>query len=279
MSSVKSVLPAAVLAVHLGAMAADPVRMQFEGLTLDVGGTRSDVAVSDYYNGGSSKDLPTGTTPVVTGPLPALGIAFAGAAVTETAAAGGESPSFGLTRELLLADGTVVPSSNALGVGVVYALAGNAFSLSVDPALVGFNDALSFFYNANSDLQVSVLTSTGPLAGVTFSSTGLCAGLEPRCKWVAASLSFAGTLTGVQFTGSDFALDNLTLGQVDPYGPLLANGGGNGGNGGGGNGNGNGGGVVPPGPVEPIPEPSTYALMALGLGLVAWATRRKQRVA
>jgi PEP-CTERM motif len=31
--------------------------------------------------------------------------------------------------------------------------------------------------------------------------------------------------------------------------------------------------------VQPIPEPETYALMALGLGVIAWATRRQRRQA
>ncbi len=32
--------------------------------------------------------------------------------------------------------------------------------------------------------------------------------------------------------------------------------------------------IITPGPTAPVPEPSTWALMALGLGAVAWARRR-----
>jgi len=281
MAMSKSSLIPLLLALPLGAMAAGPVRVDFEGLTVDVGGTRNDAAVSDFYNGGSSKD-PGTAAPLVTGPLPALGVVFDNnAIVTESAANGGLSSGFGLTRDLVLENGTTLPASAALGTGAAYAA--NATFLTLTFA-AGFNDGLSFFYNANSDLQVSVQTGGGWSSDVTFSSTGLCAGAEPRCRWVAASLPTAATAFGVRFSGTDFALDNITLGQFDPYGPVIDNGGGNGGggNGGGGNGGGdggNGGGGVTPPPVELIPEPSTYALMALGLGLVAFAARRSRRPA
>ena len=48
MVSSKILLPALLLAAHAAAVAADPVRADFEGLTVNVGGIRDDVAVGDY---------------------------------------------------------------------------------------------------------------------------------------------------------------------------------------------------------------------------------------
>ncbi|MFN9505495.1 MAG: MHFG family PEP-CTERM protein [Rubrivivax sp.] len=65
-----------------------------------------------------------------------------------------------------------------------------------------------------------------------------------------------------------------------PPGTDPSGGGGGGGTGGGGGFPGGGGGTVPGGggvPVTPIPEPSTYALMGVGLALVAWVARRRRR--
>jgi hypothetical protein len=267
-----TILGALALAAPL-ALAADPVRITFEGLTQNVGGFRDDVAVSDFYAGGSSK-VPGSAISVTFGALPGLGVSFSpNTLVTETAAGGnnGRAESFGATRSLLLENGTALPSSAALGNAVAFSGTSSFITLTFT---AGFSSGLSFFFNAASDLTVSILRQDGSVItsdDFTFSSTTLCPGVETRCAWNAASLAFTGTAFGVTFAGlpSDFAIDNVTLGQLDPFGPLN--------NGGGNNGGGDdGGGVVP---VTPIPEPSTYALMALGLGLVAWMARRRRTVA
>lgn len=256
---------AALLASSLAAtpaLAADPVRIDFEGTTEDVGGFRGDVAVSDFYAGGSSK-VPGTAIDVQFGVLPGIGAVFnPSTLVTETSAGGngGATSVFGQTRNLLLEDGTQLTNSTALGNGVAYS--GLSSFITVTFA-AGFSNAVSFFFNAGSDLTVSVLRQDGSVLysdDFTFSSSTLCPTSESRCAWNAASLSFTGTAYGVSFFGvpSDFAIDNLTLGQADPLSPL------------------NGGGGQPP-IVTPIPEPSTYALMAAGLGVVAWVARRRRR--
>jgi hypothetical protein len=255
---------ALVLAAPL-ALAADPVRIDFEGTTTNVGSLRDDVAVSDFYAGGSSK-VPGTALDVAFGATPGIGAVFNSATlVTETSAGGngGATGVFGATRTLLLEDGTTVANSPALGNAVAYSGLSSFITLSF---AAGFDTALSFFFNAASDVTVSVLRQDGSLLfseDFTFSSTALCPSGESRCAWNAASLSFSGMAYGVSFFGvpGDFAIDNLTLGQTDPLGPLGGGGGGGGG----------------PPPVTPIPEPSTYALMGAGLGLVAWMARRRRQ--
>jgi PEP-CTERM motif len=286
MAAIRNIyLPALGLALAASSAAA-AVRVDFEGLTTaNSTGVRADAAITDFYNGGSSK-APGTATPVAAGPSAGIGVIFgADALVTETSAGGngGQSSVFGLTRNLLLGDGTLLSNSAALGRGVAYVLGADVMSLSVPG---GFNDGLSFFFNALGDMTVSLLRADGSLLvseDFTFSSTVLCPALESSCQWNAASLPFSGTAFGVQFSGAAgaFALDNITFGSLDPLTTLPGggNGGGNG-NGNGGGGNGGGGDPYIPGggdgvPVHPIPEPSTYALMALGLGLVAWMSRRR----
>ncbi len=282
MASHRKTLLAALLAFPALGWAADPVRMDFEGLTQNVGGLRADVAVSDFYNRGSSK-VPGSNTVVVNGPATSLGVVFgSGALVTETNAGGngGQSSVFGLTRNLLLENGSVLSNSSALGRGVLYSGAADFLTLTFAS---GFNLGLSFFFNSGSDLSVSVLLQDGSAlttADFTLSNTVLCPTGQSRCEWNAASLPFSGTAYGVRFSGAagDFALDNITLGSLDALTPFpVVDPGGNGGNNGGNNGGGTGG-VIDNGGggVAPIPEPSTYAMMALGLGLVVWAARRRR---
>jgi PEP-CTERM motif len=279
------------------AWSAAPVRMDFEGLTRAAeDGTKANVLVGDFYQGGSSLSISTGAA-VAAGPLPSLGVSFsASATVTETSLGGngGMTSAFGATRNLLLPNGTSLLNSAALGTGVVY---GDGVSFVDVSFAEGFSSGLSFFFNTLSDLNVAVLRQDGTaLASADFRlpSTGLCPTGQSRCEWNAATLEFSGTAYGVRFAGTqgDFALDNITLGQLDPLGALVTGGGSGGGSSGGGSSGGgssgggssgggsSGGGSSggdpnpPPGPVTPIPEPGTYLLMAMGLAWVVWATRQ-----
>ncbi|MBL8329627.1 MAG: PEPxxWA-CTERM sorting domain-containing protein [Rubrivivax sp.] len=259
MASISKILLTALSSAALASTAAAAVRVDFEGLTQNVGGLRADVAISDFYAGGSSK-VPGTATSVTPGPSVALGVVFDGASlVTESTAVGGETSVFGLTRNLLLGDGSTIANSAALGTGVAYSGTADSMTLLFG---AGFNDGLSFFFNSTADLTVSLLALNGSTLvseDFTFSGTTLCPIAQSACQWNAASLDFVGTAFGVRFSGAagGFALDNITLGSLDPFGDLP---------------------VVPDpgGPVHPIPEPSTYAMMILGLGLVAWAARRRR---
>lgn len=282
--------PALGLVIAAGTAQA-AVRVDFEGLTPSVSGVRADAAISDFYNGGSSK-VPGTASPVAAGATQGIGVVFdANALVTETAAGGngGTSSVFGLTRNLLLENGSLLTGSSALGTAAAYTN-GDAITLTLAG---GFNDGLSFFFNALSDLTVSLLRADGSVLlseQITFASTALCPITESSCQWNAASLPFVGTAFGVRFAGAaaGFALDNITFGSLDPLSALPGSGtGGSGGTGGtggsGGTGGGTGGGGVPgigDGggiPVAPIPEPSTYAMMVLGLGLVGWMAHRRRK--
>jgi PEP-CTERM motif len=280
----------AVALISPTAWSAAPVRLDFEGLSPLVNGERPNVLVGTYYSGGSSSSVVDGAA-VAAGVTPSLGVSFSEGAVAAETALGGNGglvSVFGTTRNLLLTSGTSVLGSAALGTGVVFARSLNPESLVGQINLgftEGFTTGLSFFFNALSDVNVSVLSRDGTsMASADFRlpSTGLCPTGQSRCEWNAATLAFEGTAYGVLFEGTagDFALDNITLGQLDPLGALVTGGSGTGGgtSGGGTSGGGTGTGetpTTPTTPVTPIPEPSTYALMALGLAWVAWVTRRQ----
>jgi hypothetical protein len=266
-SARKSMVAAALCASCLPAMAA-AVQLQFEGLTVtDGAGRRPDVAVDQFYNGGVSRDAVTNGA-AQTGPN--LGIVFTGTAITTESQVDnqGFGDTFRRARTLLLADGTSVQSTE-LGTGALYARgsADSPSTITMDIA-GGFNDSLSFFYNAGQagGLNVSITSVSGGTTLTTtntFPSVDVCVGnLNNRCNWAEASMTFLGLATRVTFSGLafDFLIDNITLNSVDPR--TLS--------------------VTPPPvepPINPIPEPSTYALMALGLAAVVLAARRRQRAA
>jgi hypothetical protein len=267
MNARKSLIAAAACAAFSLPATAATVQLQFEGLTAaDAAGGRADVAVDAYYNGGTSKNLQT-NAPVQAGPD--LGVVFTGiAAATESLVDNqGTADTFRRTRTLLLADGSSV-QSDELGTGALYAagaVPGAQASFTMNVA-AGFNDSLSFFYNAGQAGGLSV-TIASILNGANLSATsnfpevaGCLQSQNSRCIWAQASMNFQGLATSVTFSGLafDFLIDNITLSSLNPR--TLS--------------------VTPP-PVEPptnpIPEPSTYALMLLGLAALGVAARRRAR--
>ena len=131
-------------------------------------------------------------------------------------------------------------------------------SNSVLNVAAGFTTGFSFFYTSASAASVSVwdgLGATGNQLGTLnltaqFNGNG-CVG-DPNgqfCNWTAVGVAFAGTAMSIDFggTANQIAFDDITFGSKDPGPP-------------------------------PIPEPSTYALMALGLAGIGFVARRRKQV-
>jgi hypothetical protein len=260
---------AAILACAVPAWAAapSPIQLKFEGLTVDVGGTRADVRVDNFYDGGTSKTFDPPPNDAAAGVK--LGVTTRGdlATASETAAQANPAGGTGINlvvpylRNLTFSGGAKESASTELGLGFMYVqgdASGNA-AASFDVA-GGFDTGVSFFYSTSlsQDLSVAILDGFNPdgsedaVATLTLSATPACAGDFTRCEWAEAFVPYDGTATGVRFSGSSasFFVDNLTFGSRSAR-------------------------TLPDGP-QPAPEPSTYALMALGLGGIAFAARRRQ---
>jgi hypothetical protein len=116
----------------------------------------------------------------------------------------------------------------------------------------GFTSGFSFYYSSSTDADVNVYSgenASGTLLGTIHLNAQAfngCSG-DPTgqfCNWSAAGVAFAGIAKSIDFGGTvnQTGYDNITFGSSVPT----------------------------------IPEPSTYALMALGLaGVGAIARRRK----
>lgn len=119
----------------------------------------------------------------------------------------------------------------------------------------GFDTGFSFYYTSSTAASVTVWSGTngdGDLLGtvsLTAQYTNNCSG-DPSggfCHWDPIGVAFAGNAHSINFggTANRTGYDNITFGSATP--------------------------IVPG-----IPEPSTYAMMALGLaGLGVVARRRK----
>jgi|GEM_PF-1835541 len=112
----------------------------------------------------------------------------------------------------------------------------------------GFVDELSFYYSASSSaLDVVTIYSGLDGTGATLGSIGLSANAQlggcsdsPLCNWQRVALSFAGTGKSISFGGNfgNVAFDNIAI--------------------------------------TPVPEPETYAMLAMGLAGVMLAVRRQR---
>ena len=127
---------------------------------------------------------------------------------------------------------------------------------SVLDVALGFTTGFSFFYTSASAASVTVwdgLGATGNQLGTLnltaqFNGNG-CVG-DPNggfCNWTAVGVAFAGTAMSIDFggTANRTAFDDITFGSKDP---------------------------------GRIPEPSTYALVALGLAGIGFVARRRKQV-
>ena len=126
---------------------------------------------------------------------------------------------------------------------------------SVLNVAAGFDTGFSFFYSSSTVATVNVyagLNKTGAILGslnlaAQFNGNN-CQG-DPTgqfCNWTAVGVGFAGIAKSIDFggTANQTAFDNITFGSKDP--------------------------------VPGIPEPSTYAMLALGLAGVGLVSRRRK---
>ena len=145
------------------------------------------------------------------------------------------------------------PSANFSGEPskktVMFFLTGTAI-LNYAP---GFDTGFSFYFSTvgfTGTVKVyDGLNATGNLLG-NINLAALGAGPDPAnpfSNWVVGSLAFSGLAKSIDFGGTvnQVAYDNITFGSTVP--------------------------VVPG-----IPEPSTYALMALGLAGIGFVARRRK---
>jgi len=169
---------------------------------------------------------------------------------------GGGGPNYGVTfsqETLALVDADAGGSGNFANEPspdtVMFFLDANNAILN---ALNGFDTGFSFYYSSSTAATVTVwdgLDGTGNLLGsIDLVAQGFdnCGG-DPTgafCNWTPIGVAFAGTAMSINFGGTAnyTGYDNITFGADVPV----------------------------------IPEPSTYALMALGLAGIGLATRRRR---
>jgi hypothetical protein len=221
---------AMAVALSTSAVAA-PVVLNFEGINASY--PSGFAQVLDFYNGGLSGDLTTGTN---------YGVSFDSNALA-----------------ICLNSDTVQCSNTSRGGLAPGSSQGGLFfttgSSTVLDYAAGFDTGFSFFYaqpnSAVGNVQVfDGLGATGALLGqINLASTpSSCSGgfAAGYCPFVAAGLNFNGTARSISFNGvANFVVfDDVTFGSSTP-------------------------GIVP--------EPSTWAISILGLGLAGSALRSARR--
>lgn len=154
---------------------------------------------------------------------------------------------FGSTSRSLIQKGSEGGTGNFAnapsGDTIMYYMKGSDV-LNVD---AGFTSGFSFYYSSSKAGSVTVwdeLDGTGNQLGtvsLVIQNSVNCTGAL-YCHWTNASTSFAGTAHSINFSAvaNGVGFDNITFGAV-----------------------------------EAVPEPSTYALLALGLAGIGFVSRRK----
>lgn len=249
MHFIKPLLTAAALAITLPAAAESAflvVGLGFENiLKADASGDFLNADILEYYNGGAAASGNVG---------PDYNVSFNPGAMA-------------IQRILPDFHGQGAFSNTPSGVAALVFLSGNTATLNFAD---GFTTGFAFRYatsaaNASVTVFSDVNGAGSELGSALLSATATCGANDFFCTWGTGSVSFAGAAKSVVFKGlSDQTLfDNVTFGAVTATNVSLPRDG-----------------TPPPPPPPPvpvIPEPSTYALMLLGLSALAWKARSRQR--
>jgi hypothetical protein len=238
---------AAFLSMSLPAWAVDysVVGLGFEGMQVETNGVYEAAQVWEFYNGGYSRSQ-DGSTNLVLGPSN-YNVSFTQAAlafrsITEGMGTGNFGPRYLGTQS--------GPELTDVGIA--------ALSFTIETPVLnyasGFDVGLSFYYASQSIVTVTLYegldASGAPVGTGTFSGTPTCDFDDnSNCAWALATIQAQGIARSVKLegVGRQTLFDNVTFGSLTPIDGAI-----------------------------PVPEPGTYALMALGLAGVAWASRRRR---
>lgn len=267
MKIIKPLVAAAVAGFAALPAVAVEVVLDFEGIWGEPTSTGvPPTAILDFYKDTARTDYLAAGGLVGAGATGPFGVNFSQAAAGIRNVAASTAP-FGT---LLAAQYSGNPSNGVLGFEnrlITGTSLGNGFTFLVPN---GFEGGISFDFSIIDNVQVDVLAQDGTtvLGSNNFEDNQLrdseackAAGVGTFCSWKAGSVSFAqATGYSVRFTSLQGGSGNFgnSISLFDNF-RIEMNG------------------ELPGGATSPVPEPSTYALMALGLLGIGFATRRRMR--